>query len=48
MATLKTSLEANYDRHRTDIGQADKATYRGTGYRSAQKRNIECPNQKQF
>ena len=37
MATLEPSLEANYDRHRTDIGQADKATYRGTSYRSAQK-----------
>ena len=36
MATLETSLEANYDGHRTD-GQEDKATYRGTSYRSAQK-----------
>ena len=36
MATLETSLEANYDRRTLD-GQADKATYRGTSYRSAQK-----------
>ena len=36
MATLETSLEANYDRWTSD-GQADKATYRGTSYRSAQK-----------
>ena len=35
MATLKTSPEANCDRqaHR----QNDKATYRGSSYRSAQK-----------
>jgi len=31
MATLETSLEANYHR------RTDKATYRGTSYRSAQK-----------
>ena len=31
IATLETSLEANYDR------RTDKATYRGTSYRSAQK-----------
>ena len=38
MATLKTSPEANCDRqaHR----QNDKATYRGSSYRSAQKNNI--------
>ena len=36
MATLETSLEANYDIGQTD-GQEDKATYRGTSYRSAQK-----------
>ena len=33
---LETSLEANYDR-RTPDGQTEKATYRGTSYRSAQK-----------
>ena len=32
MATLETSPEANYD-----TGRTDKATYRGTSYRSAQK-----------
>ena len=32
MATLKTSLEANYETRRTE-----NATYRGTSYRSAQK-----------
>ena len=39
MATLETSPEANCDR-RTDgqtDRQADKATYRGSSYRSAQK-----------
>ena len=34
MVTLKTSPEANYHGH-----HMDKATYRGTSYRSAQK----CP-----
>ena len=37
MATLETSLEANYDRHGTR-----KATYRGTSYRSAQKGKLSC------
>ena len=46
MATLETSLEANYDK-RTDTrwtqtdGQTEKATYRGTSYRSAHKRCAE-------
>ena len=37
MVTLKTSLEANYDTGRTDGHRTEKATYRGTSYRSAQK-----------
>ena len=37
MATLKTSPEANYDTGRTDGHGTEKATYRGTSYRSAQK-----------
>ena len=36
MATQETSLEANYDGQAD--GQAEKATYRGTSYHSAQKR----------
>ena len=36
MATLETSPEANYD-GRTDTGRTEKATFRGTSYRSAQK-----------
>ena len=36
MATLETSPEANYDGQGTD-GRTEKATYRGTSYRSAQK-----------
>ena len=37
MTTLQTSLEANCDRQ-TDR-QDDKATYRGSRYRSAQKKD---------
>ena len=37
LATLKASLEANYDRRTPDGHGTDKATYRGTSYRSAQK-----------
>ena len=39
MATLETSPEANCDRRtgRRAGGQDDKATYRGSSYRSAQK-----------
>ena len=35
MAALEGSLEASYD-----TGQTEKATYRGTSYRSAQKDQI--------
>ena len=34
IATLETSLEANYD------GRTNKATYRGPSYRSAQKETL--------
>ena len=40
IATLETSLKANYDRRTRDTGRTDKATYRGTSYRSAQKETI--------
>ena len=42
MATLETSPEANCDRQadRQAGGQDDKATYRGSSYRSAPKQKL--------
>ena len=43
MATFKTSPEANSDRRtgRQAGGQKEKATYRGSSYRSAQKKKMD-------